>query len=202
MGAVLDALFRLSRTRANYWLEFVLDAALGAAFLVAGIRGQVAPLSAALLLCLGLFVFSFMEYVFHRWLFHGWPPFLAKGHATHHADPRGYDSLPFFLPALVLFCAAGAGALLMPAAAAWLIASGIAFGYITYGLSHFMIHHGRFSRPRIRRWAAHHRIHHHHPESNFGVTSPLWDVLLGTRYVPLRSTAAASARNASDTSTR
>jgi len=26
-------------------------------------------------------------------------------------------------------------------------------------------------------------VHHYHPDSNFGVTTPLWDVLLGTRYV-------------------
>jgi sterol desaturase/sphingolipid hydroxylase (fatty acid hydroxylase superfamily) len=30
---------------------------------------------------------------------------------------------------------------------------------------------------------AHHHIHHYHPETNFGVTSPLWDTILGTRFV-------------------
>jgi 4-hydroxysphinganine ceramide fatty acyl 2-hydroxylase len=39
---------------------------------------------------------------------------------------------------------------------------------------------------RVALWnteAAHHLIHHHHPDANFGVTTPLWDIVLGTRYV-------------------
>jgi sterol desaturase/sphingolipid hydroxylase (fatty acid hydroxylase superfamily) len=140
--------------------------------------------------------------VFHRWVIHGPPQPMARGHALHHADPRGYDSLPFFLPALVLFCMVAAGRLLAPAADVWLIASGIAFGYVAYGVAHFMIHHRRFRNARLRRWAARHHIHHHHPERNFGVTTALWDALLATRYAPRRSTSAASARSASDTTTR
>ena len=201
-GAVLDAVFRLSRTRTNYWLESVLDAALAVALLSAGLMRHVPLIGAVLLILMGLFLFSFMEYVFHRWVFHGPLRAMARGHASHHADPRGYDSLPFFLPALILSGVIGIFALLLPAADVWLLASGVAFGYVAYGVAHFMIHHRRFRRLRVRRWAAHHLIHHHHPERNFGVTSPLWDVLLGTRYVTLRSTSSASARSASDTSTR
>lgn len=201
-AAVLDALFRLSRTRANYWLESVLDTLLGVALASAGLRRHVPPAEAASLVALGLFLFSFAEYVFHRWVFHGPPQPLARGHALHHADPRGYDALPFFLPALVLFCVVAAGALLAPAPDVWLIASGVAFGYVAYGVAHFMIHHRRFRNVRLRRWAARHHIHHHHPGRNFGVTTPLWDALLATRYVPRRSTSAASARSAPDTATR
>ena len=201
-GVVINALSRLSRTRANYWLESVLDTLLGASLLGAGLRRHVPLPEAAALLLLGLFLFSFMEYVFHRWVFHGPLRSMAHGHALHHADPRGYDSLPFFLPALVLFCVVAACALLAPAADVWLLASGIAFGYVAYGLAHFMIHHKRFRNAWLRRWAARHHIHHHHPRSNFGVTTPVWDALLSTRYVPRRSTSSASARSASDTSTR
>ena len=200
---MLDGLLRLSRTRANYWLEPMLDTLLGVALLGAGLRRHVSLTEAVSLVALGLFLFSFMEYVFHRWVFHG--PLhttMARGHAAHHANPLGYDALPFFLPALVLSCVIAAGALLAPAADVWLIASGIAFGYVAYGLAHFMIHHVRFRNARLRRWAARHRIHHHHPECNFGVTTSLWDALLATRYAPRRSTSAASARSASDTSTR
>ena len=201
-GAVLEALFRLSRTRANYWLESVLDTLLGVALLSAGLRHHVALPGAVLLVLLGLFLFSFMEYVFHRWVFHGPLQPMARGHASHHAEPRGYDSLPFFLPALVLFCVVELCSLFAPAADVWLLAGGIAFGYVAYGLGHFMIHHRRFRRARLRDWAARHHVHHHHPDRNFGVTTALWDVVLGTRYAPRRSTSSASARSASDTSTR
>jgi sterol desaturase/sphingolipid hydroxylase (fatty acid hydroxylase superfamily) len=201
-AAMLDAIFRLSRTRANYWLESVFDTLLGVALLSAGLWHHVALPAAAALIALGLFLFTFMEYVVHRWVFHGPLQPMARGHASHHADPRGYDSLPFFIPALVLFCVVAAGALIAPAADVWLIASGVAFGYVAYGVAHFMIHHRRFRNARLRRWAARHHIHHHHPERNFGVTTALWDALLGTGYAPRRSTSAASARSASDTTTR
>ena len=193
---------RLSRTRVNYWLEPALDTALGAALLAEGLRHDVPGRTALLLVLLGLFVFSFMEYVVHRWMFHGPPQPMATGHAAHPREPRGYEALPFFVPALVLAAVTGLCALWMPAPDAWLLASGIAFGYVAYGIGHFMIHHRRFRHPLLRKWAARHHIHHHHPERNFGVTSPLWDAVLGTRYVPLRSTSSASARSARDTSTR
>ena len=201
-GTVLEAVFRLSRTRTNYWLESVFDTVLGAALLSAGLRRHVPPLEAGLLILLGLFLFSFMEYVFHRWVFHGRLQPMAQGHASHHANPRGYDSLPFFLPALVLWCVIALCTQFVPEADVWLLASGIAFGYVAYGLAHFMIHHRRFRNATLRRWAARHHIHHHHPGSNFGVTTAVWDALLSTRYVPRRSTSAASARRAADTSTR
>jgi sterol desaturase/sphingolipid hydroxylase (fatty acid hydroxylase superfamily) len=180
---VLDAIIKMSRTRANYWLEFILDGVLGVLFLSVGLRGHTSLFAAVLLVFLGLFVFSFMEYCFHRWVFHGRLRLLAQGHAAHHGDPTGYDSLPFFLPALILFVPTGLGALLLPVDDVLLLASGIAFGYVAYGLSHFVIHHKRFRPGLARKWAASHHIHHHHPDCNFGVTTPLWDIVLGTRYV-------------------
>jgi 4-hydroxysphinganine ceramide fatty acyl 2-hydroxylase len=116
-------------------------------------------------------------------MFHTRIPLFAQGHDLHHARPLGYDSLPFFLPAAVLLALAGVFVLVMPTGFALLLASAITFGYIVYGLSHFIIHHVRFKQPLLRRWAGAHHVHHYHPESNFGVTTPLWDVLLGTRYV-------------------
>ena len=64
-----------------------------------------------------------------------------------------------------------------------MLAGSITFGYIIYGLAHFIIHHVRFKQPWLRRWAGAHHVHHYHPDTNFGVTTPLWDVLLRTRYV-------------------
>ena len=70
----------------------------------------------------------------------------------------------------------------MPVGHACLLGGTIAFGYVAYGLSHYMIHATRFRQPWLRHWAAAHHIHHHHAHSNFGVTSSLWDHVLGTRY--------------------
>jgi hypothetical protein len=50
-------------------------------------------------------------------------------------------------------------------------------------LSHGAIHNVYFVHAMPRRWAAAHHIHRHHPDKNFGVTTPLWDIVLGTRYI-------------------
>lgn len=180
----VDAIVRMSSTRTNYWAEVGVDTTLGLLLVVAGWRLHAGgPLTALLAVGLGLFAFSFIEYFFHRWMFHTRVPLFEQGHRTHHEQPLGYDSLPFFLPAVVLLTLAGLFALIMPTGFALLMAGAITFGYIIYGLSHFIIHHVRFKHPWLRRWAGAHHVHHYHPDSNFGLTTPLWDVLLGTRYV-------------------
>jgi len=180
----VDAIVRMSSTRTNYWAEVAIDSVLCLWLLAAGWRQHDGgPLTALLALGLGLFAFSFIEYFFHRWMFHTRIPLFTQGHDLHHARPLGYDSLPFFLPPVVLLALAGLFVLIMPTGFALLLASAITLGYILYGLSHFIIHHVRFKQPLLRRWAGAHHVHHYHPETNFGVTSSLWDVLLGTKYV-------------------
>lgn len=180
----VDAIVRMSTTRTNYWTEVGVDATLCLLLLVEGWRHHAgSPLTALLALGIGLLAFSFIEYFFHRWMFHTRVPLFEQGHRMHHEQPLGYDSLPFFLPAAVLLALTGGLALIMPTGFALLMAGAITFGYITYGLSHFVIHHVRFKHPWLRRWAGAHHVHHYHPDSNFGLTTPLWDVLLGTRYV-------------------
>ena len=180
----VDAIVRMSSTRSNYWGEVGVDIALGLLLLAEGWRRHAgSPWTALLAVGLGLLAFSFIEYFFHRWMFHTRVPLFEQGHRTHHEQPLGYDSLPFFLPAVVLLALAGVFTLVMPIGFALLMAGAITVGYVIYGLSHFTIHHVRFKQPWLRRWAGAHHVHHYHPDSNFGLTTPLWDVLLGTRYV-------------------
>jgi len=182
---VLQAIARMSSTRANYWVGHAADflvsfAMLGASFWLDHSR----PLLSAGVFLLGLFIFSFIEYAFHRWLFHGPVPLFERGHTIHHQQPLGYDSLPFFFPPAVALLLAAALAQVLPVATALLLAGAIALGYALYGFSHLIIHRrGRFNHPLARKWAAVHHVHHFHPDKNYGVTSPLWDFLLGTWYV-------------------
>ncbi len=183
IGAVPDSILRMSRTPLNYWAEFGLDIPLGVLLTFESLRHHdIRAIEVFPTILFGLFIFSYLEYAVHRWLFHGSVQIIAQGHRAHHENPQGYDALPFFLPSLVILGLTGVFVLLMPLSYAFLLSGTMAFGYVTYGLSHFSIHHTRFRQPLARRWAANHHIHHYHPESNFGVTTPLWDILLGTRY--------------------
>ena len=181
-------LARLSSTKFNAQAGLLLDVGVSFALLAAGLRSNSFGVATAVVtVAIGLLVFSLVEYVFHRWLFHGRPNPARDGHDKHHVDPHGYDALPFFLPPLGVLAIAALLALFLPGSTALLLSGSLAVGYATYGVSHTIIHATRFRARIAVRWAANHHIHHNHPECNFGVTSPLWDIVLGTRYVPVRS---------------
>jgi sterol desaturase/sphingolipid hydroxylase (fatty acid hydroxylase superfamily) len=185
----LVAMGRMSATRANTRASLIADRTLPFVLVYAGLRyGNVQALPALLTLFSGLLLFTAVEYVFHRWVFHGSGSLkeFREGHGRHHEDPLGDDALPFFLPPAILLILAGLFCLAMPGGYALLMAGAIAFGYAAYGLGHNVIHSVRFRHPIGRSWAARHHIHHHHPDRNFGVTTPLWDIVLGTRYVSKR----------------
>jgi sterol desaturase/sphingolipid hydroxylase (fatty acid hydroxylase superfamily) len=184
---LLEVIAKMCRTPLNYWAELAVDIPFGATLIMIGLRrNERGPLAAFFFILLGLFLFSLIEYSFHRWVFHGSVRIVTQGHRAHHENPLGYDSLPFFLPSLILFVLTGALVLLVPASVAFLLIGTTAAGYVVYGLSHFTIHHHRFHFAPARNWAAHHHIHHYHPDTNFGVTTPLWDIVFGTRYLYVR----------------
>lgn len=179
----------MSQTPLNYWGEFAIDIPLGGALIFAGLHhGKLNSTTVFLTILLGLLLFSFIEYFIHRRLFHGSVQFMVQAHRLHHENPLGYDALPFFLPALILLVITGICVLLMPTSYAFLLTGTLSLGYAIYGLSHFSIHHHRFRHIFARNWAANHHIHHYHADTNFGVTSPLWDMFLGTRYVRSKDT--------------
>jgi len=181
--AIQNFLAKMSGTPQNYWAEFAVDIPFGTALVSAGLRSNKhEPFMDLFIVLLGLVLYSIIEYSFHRWLFHGPVRVLAQGHRAHHANPLGYDSLPFFVPVVVLSTLTGILALIIPLNHAMLLVGTITLSYVVYGLSHFTIHHHRFQHAVARSWAAPHLIHHYHPDANFGVTTPLWDRVLGTYY--------------------
>jgi sterol desaturase/sphingolipid hydroxylase (fatty acid hydroxylase superfamily) len=105
-------------------------------------------------------------------------------HGVHHDFPN--DSRRLVMPpslslpiALVFFCGfrltlGEAGA---PAAFA-----GMALGYLAYDTVHYAVHHwGLRGRAALSLQRNHFRHHYQDPDRDYGVTSPLWDIVLGTR---------------------
>lgn len=144
------------------------------------------------LVLIGLGVLSWMliEYALHRFVFHFdarsvfGKKLLYAAHISHHENPRGTNE---FVSSLVLSLPIATAYLLLAwfatgslHAATYLFA-GVAAGYFCYEWLHFQAHH---RRPRLRIFKylrKYHLLHHHEtPERRFGVTSPLFDVLLGT----------------------
>ncbi|MEO7063827.1 MAG: sterol desaturase family protein [Dokdonella sp.] len=188
----LRAVERMCTTRINAQLGLVGDITVSVVLLYAGLREGGLSLPGMLVsVGAGLLAFSFFEYAMHRWLFHGPAQVFQQGHLVHHQHPRGFDSLPFFLVPLTILLLASVLNWVLPTVA-FLFAGSFAAGYAAYGTSHWVMHAFRFSNPLLRRWAADHHIHHFHADKNFGVTSPLWDIVLHTRYVSARRSAAPS----------
>jgi 4-hydroxysphinganine ceramide fatty acyl 2-hydroxylase len=188
LGSVLQSIARLSETRANHRAGLFADALTSGVLLATGLWFSERSLGASVAVILsGLLAFTLIEYGFHRWLFHGKVPLFAPGHQKHHDNPLGYDSLPFFLPPVLLMMLWGLFCLVLPVGVSLLLTGGIAAGYAAYGATHALIHVTRFRNPLARRWAASHHVHHYHPDSNFGVTTPLWDFVLRTRHVRVRT---------------
>ncbi len=173
---------RFSRSRLNGRLGLIADTLVAFGLLQAGLRRHPGPLEGFLALGFGALLFSFVEYAFHRWLFHGSIAAFERGHSHHHEHPQGEDALPFFLPPLGMLVLARM-AVLVASTTGLMFAAAFAGGYALYGLSHSQIHARRFRSRAVRRWAGSHHVHHYHPDANFGVTTPLWDIVFGTRFV-------------------
>ncbi len=151
----------------------------------------LASAAAALWLLGGLFFWTFLEYLLHRFLFHFEPDpasefqkdlsFLV--HGVHHAWPHDPDRL--VMPPVV----AGALALLVGAPLRLALGShafpaffaGLLAGYLWYDLTHYAVHQ---LKPRTALGEAQRRYHYlHHfktPDRRYGVTTPLWDLVFGT----------------------
>ena len=76
-------------------------------------------------------------------------------------------------------------ALYLPWEAAVVIAFGGGLGYCSYELVHFATHKCRMENRLAAFWMRHHLFHHYRNETvNFGVTTPIWDLVFGTYFRP------------------
>jgi sterol desaturase/sphingolipid hydroxylase (fatty acid hydroxylase superfamily) len=141
------------------------------------------------LLVLGLVVWSYTEYVLHRFIFH----FIPKSewgkqihfmfHGVHHDYPN--DSTRLVMPPVVSIPLALffyflfrnlLGAHYVPP-----FFAGFILGYLSYDLTHYAVHHFRL-HGRISLYLKQHHMRHHYmdPDGNYGVSSPMWDFVFGT----------------------
>jgi sterol desaturase/sphingolipid hydroxylase (fatty acid hydroxylase superfamily) len=169
---------------------------VAAAFLVPSFRTAPAAGHAwavAFAFVAGLVLWTAAEYFLHRFIFHYQPrSVLGKRisflmHGVHHAQPRVKTRL--VMPLMVSIPLAVAFWLLFSLVfstvlgSAWLtgpIFSGFVIGYVCYDLTHYTLHHVQFKGGIGKFLRAHHMRHHTEWESRFGVSTPLWDYVMGT----------------------
>lgn len=142
----------------------------------------------------GIFYATLMEYLLHRFLFHGedyWLPnngllisFHYMMHGIHHAFPQEKTRLvlPIVPGTIFVLCFAAAPALsLFSTVNALPLIAGAIVGYVKYDVIHYFLHH---SQPRfafVRELKTHHMAHHYRNGAvGFGVSSMFWDKVFRT----------------------
>lgn len=147
--------------------------------------------SMPLLFLFGIFVWSFAEYIIHRWVFHLRPPHWSRVlitihflfHGQHHKNPMNKNRLVFPpVPAMPIALTIWLiGIALLPLATAQCVLSGVGVGYVMYDLIHYYLHHGSPATYYFKDLKNHHIKHHYvYHELGFGISSRLWDYPFGT----------------------
>ncbi|MBK8911540.1 MAG: sterol desaturase family protein [Chlorobi bacterium] len=142
------------------------------------------------LFLVGIIYWTLVEYLLHRFVFH-YEPKSEWGkrlhftmHGVHHDYPNDSTRL-VMAPAISIPLAfffyfatqAVAGSTHTPA-----IMAGLVFGYVCYDTLHYATHHLSMKRGVLAYLKKQHLRHHYGDDSTgYGVTSPLWDIVFGTR---------------------
>ena len=141
---------------------------------------------------LGLFVWTFTEYVMHRYVFHFYPKsewgkkihFIF--HGVHHDYPNDAKrlvmppsaSIPLALGFFFLF------QYLLPAGTVYAFFLGFISGYLAYDMMHYALHHANFKNAFWKKLKQHHMLHHYSDSTRgYGVSSDFWDKILGSNFL-------------------
>jgi len=174
LGRDWTEFFRLSKR--EYFADFFITPPVTA--LMVGLSlYKGASLRWPLFFGLGVLAWTLYEYLMHRWGLHQvWG--LRVLHAMHHKNDRDYIATH---PAITV--AAYIGFWFMFGVTSSAFAAGFSAGYVIYAAMHTLYHYttilpGDWLFGLKRRHALHHRFETY----NFGVSTPLWDIVFQTSY--------------------
>jgi sterol desaturase/sphingolipid hydroxylase (fatty acid hydroxylase superfamily) len=139
---------------------------------------------------LGFLLWTLLEYVLHRYLFHlaPEPTFESKlkqfmVHGYHHEFPN--DRMRLVAPLILsgpISIVTAALYYVLAGPQYWLTGfAGTVAGYLAYDWIHYYTHHFR-PTTRLGKYLRRYHMEHHYrdSESHFGISSPLWDWVFGT----------------------
>jgi sterol desaturase/sphingolipid hydroxylase (fatty acid hydroxylase superfamily) len=178
---------RISRTHIS--IPITLFLSISTVSMYYGVVATSIPLGFGLAFSvLGLLAFTLVEYLMHKHFFHMEPDTPLKDklqynvHGVHHDYPRDKDRLamPPFVSAAYAAILYLVFTLLMGDFALYFL-PGFLLGYSGYLGVHYVVHVYNPPKNFLKVLWVNHAIHHYKdPDSAFGVSSPLWDYLLGT----------------------
>ena len=142
---------------------------------------------------LGLFIWTLVEYIMHRFVFHYMPPDKPWAmrlhfifHGVHHDYPSDAKRL-VLPPSVSIPLATGFYFLfkaILPLNCIFAFFPGFILGYLFYDISHYAIHHFNFKGALWKKIKQHHMLHHYQdPDKGYGVSSPLWDKIFRSDFI-------------------
>jgi len=163
-------------------------------FVWRGIASGLTPLLSTELFAIGLFGWTLLEYLIHRFSFHYTPHgrvgmfYAYMIHGVHHAFPE--DDRRWLVPPVISAAISAAIFLILRRLfgvnSPPIFAGGL-MGYLLYDLSHYAMHRGPSRFEFFNRLRRRHLQHHYAtPERWFGVSTPLWDYVFRTTAAPRR----------------
>lgn len=178
---------KLSRTHISIpiTLFFVIS---GVSLYHAVLKTEISLGVGLLVLVGGLITFTFVEYIMHKHFFHMEPDTPVKDklqytvHGVHHDYPKDKDrmAMPPFVSAGYALVFYGAFTLIMGNYALYFL-PGFLIGYAAYLGVHYAVHAFQPPKNFLKILWVNHAVHHYKdPDAAFGVSSPLWDYILGT----------------------
>ncbi|XP_024022798.1 dihydroceramide fatty acyl 2-hydroxylase FAH1-like [Morus notabilis] len=143
----------------------------------------------AVMVAVGVFIWTLLEYSLHRFLFHiktktYWGNTIHYLlHGCHHKHPM--DSLRLVFPpvpaAILTIPLWNMIKLLSTTSTTPALFGGGLLGYVMYDVTHYYLHHGHPSKETFRNLKKYHLNHHFRIQNKgFGITSSLWDKVFGT----------------------
>lgn len=141
----------------------------------------------------GLVLWTFTEYVLHRFVFH-WNAKSAAGkyfvflfHGLHHDDPQ--DPTRLVMPPVPAILLSGAlyliFSLIFPAKYLQVLMGYFMIGYLCYDYIHYATHHFSMTS-KVGKYLRKYHLQHHYAgeQSKYGVSSPFWDYVFKTTTGP------------------
>lgn len=186
MPLSIERVRAMGSSRFNYWFGYVANISLVVWLTSQGVVGEHArPVGQVLgYAAAGLLLWTFLEYVLHRYVYHEIKSFLSVGHGLHHDAPKDLIGVPWYLTTAIILALHWGLAHLFDAGAVGVVMGATWAGYVGYCLLHHGSHHWRFEYSYLRAMKRHHQLHHAFPETNWGFTTSLWDRLFGTYKAP------------------
>lgn len=151
-------------------------------------RGYTTALEGTGVFFIGFFVWTWFEYVMHKHIFHMLPTNKIKEtiqytfHGVHHEYPRDKTRLAMPPAASVMILTVMFFLLkLVMGNYVYTFLPGFVMGYSLYLFVHYAIHAFKPPKNKLNVLWINHSIHHYKDDTvAFGVSTPLWDILLRT----------------------